>query len=414
MSETSVPTKKRPAYWEYRLTAELLEQGLAPLLVKYKELSHHPLKPAAPDIDGKYVPEWCQDKIEELSNILESLKKIFEVETIDAWGASGVPGDEKKIRRASSRALVEGRKILEWEEEVRFSRLPPEFKELQKLFEGVAGDMLIEISTFPKQIIEIFGGSNLGGTYNLKLSLRIPDKFLDNLMSFLEDASINYQFRRYSELLPPLTEEQKILVKKIKPVIRSHIPTLSRKYKQLVYEDEYGDMIYANWNREIDKYITRKIAPIIPFISPESQDWSTIERVIMDAILDYEAANELENNDLDDITDPLEYERGVADRLKILGWNARVTPGSGDQGVDVVANKAGKCLVIQCKLYSYPVGNKAVQEVYAAKQYEKADFAAVITNASFTASARQLASSTGVILLHHEDLVQLDNLLDLR
>lgn len=57
-----------------------------------------------------------------------------------------------------------------------------------------------------------------------------------------------------------------------------------------------------------------------------------------------------------------------------------------------------------CKLYTKPIGNKAVQEIFAAKSHEGADFAAVVTNNTFTKSARQIAVSTGIALLHHKQL----------
>lgn len=105
--------------------------------------------------------------------------------------------------------------------------------------------------------------------------------------------------------------------------------------------------------------------------------------------------------------DPYEYESLVGSALRNLGWNASVTSGSGDQGADVIAEYGNYKLVIQCKLYSQPVGNKAVQEVAAAKGFYNANIAAVVTNHSFTKSAKQLASSLDVYLVHHDQLDQL-------
>lgn len=77
---------------------------------------------------------------------------------------------------------------------------------------------------------------------------------------------------------------------------------------------------------------------------------------------------------------------------------------SSDQGADVIAIKNNIKLVIQYKLYSKPVGNKAVQEVNKAQTYYKADYAIVVSNADYTISARQIASSTKVKLLYHDEL----------
>ena len=48
-------------------------------------------------------------------------------------------------------------------------------------------------------------------------------------------------------------------------------------------------------------------------------------------------------------------------------------------------------VVLQCKLYARPVGNKAVQEVAAARTFYDAGFAAVVSNADYTEAARRLA-----------------------
>jgi restriction system protein len=70
---------------------------------------------------------------------------------------------------------------------------------------------------------------------------------------------------------------------------------------------------------------------------------------------------------------------------------------------DIIAERDGKRIVVQCKFYSKPVGNKAVQEA-AARLHGRADKAIVVSNAAYTKAARQLAGTTGVILLHHDDL----------
>lgn len=61
-------------------------------------------------------------------------------------------------------------------------------------------------------------------------------------------------------------------------------------------------------------------------------------------------------------------------------------------------------MAFQCKKYSSAIGNQAVQQIIAGKQYIRADIAAVVSNAKYTHSAKQLASSTGVYLLHYSEL----------
>ena len=108
--------------------------------------------------------------------------------------------------------------------------------------------------------------------------------------------------------------------------------------------------------------------------------------------------------ELETITDPIEYEHAICEVFTNCGWNAQVTKASGDQGVDVIAELNGVRVAVQCKLYSSPVGNKAVEEVFAAKTHYDCQLAIVVTNNSYTPSAKQLASTCGVELLHHDEL----------
>ncbi|MGH7209936.1 MAG: restriction endonuclease, partial [Acetobacteraceae bacterium] len=114
-----------------------------------------------------------------------------------------------------------------------------------------------------------------------------------------------------------------------------------------------------------------------------------------------------------DDMDPIEFEGRCAEAMRFAGWAAQTTKGSGDQGVDVLATRDGIAVVLQCKKYNKSVGNRAVQEAFAAKAFANARYAAVVTNSQFTQSAHTLAASTGVKLLHFTDLAHPNKLFDL-
>ncbi|MDA9076218.1 restriction endonuclease [Burkholderiaceae bacterium] len=97
---------------------------------------------------------------------------------------------------------------------------------------------------------------------------------------------------------------------------------------------------------------------------------------------------------------PIEYEIHCKNLLIKAGWRAISTPKSGDQGADVICISGSHKLVVQCKLYSQPVGNSAVQEVISARIFYEADLAAVVTNVGFTSSAKTLALKADVALLN--------------
>ena len=83
--------------------------------------------------------------------------------------------------------------------------------------------------------------------------------------------------------------------------------------------------------------------------------------------------------------DGFEFEKRCAAFLKTKGYHKiTVTPPSGDQGIDIIAYKSGLKYGIQCKYYSAPVGNKAVQEAYSGARFYDCNRAAVMTNHTFT------------------------------
>lgn len=99
------------------------------------------------------------------------------------------------------------------------------------------------------------------------------------------------------------------------------------------------------------------------------------------------------------------YCANLLQRLKFI--NVEVTKGSGDQGVDIIAEKGNVRYAIQCKRYASSVGNSPVQEVNAGMQFYHCDVAVVLTNQHFTAGAKQLAEATGVLLWDRNKLIEM-------
>ncbi len=94
-----------------------------------------------------------------------------------------------------------------------------------------------------------------------------------------------------------------------------------------------------------------------------------------------------------------EFEYFCAEVLKKNGFeDVVVTKASGDFGLDILAEKDGVTYGIQCKSYSSSVGIKAVQEVYAGKDFYDRMVGAVMTNQYFTQPAIEAATKLKVLL----------------
>lgn len=100
--------------------------------------------------------------------------------------------------------------------------------------------------------------------------------------------------------------------------------------------------------------------------------------------------------------DGIDFEHWCAARLERHGWSVVVSQASGDQGVDLEASRDGYRVAVQCKRYTQPIGNKAVQEAFTGMKHYNADAACVIGTGGFTRAAIELAATVGVVLLDAE------------
>ncbi len=184
--------------------------------------------------------------------------------------------------------------------------------------------------------------------------------------------------------------------------IDRHRAALSRNLERAVKTNDYGAVVSDRTEQALDE-----------FLGSVGADTNLMARDDMTALI-RERLRELAAADLDAGFDPSslpsgghDFEHWVAEQLAAFGWKADVTRGSGDQGIDVLAERDGKRVGIQCKLYQGPVGNKAVQEAYAGRAYYALDIVAVLSNAPFTPSAIALGAATGVLLFSHHDIPNL-------
>ncbi|HEY4941404.1 MAG TPA: restriction endonuclease [Rhizomicrobium sp.] len=191
-----------------------------------------------------------------------------------------------------------------------------------------------------------------------------------------------------------------------------HMPALVRRRAQLLTVDAYGAIQTDKWIKEVRYFYDSQVSTTLSNRQRKAADknWDEIVRLVSSAV----AAAAVETPAFSGVCveqlSPIEFETYCADRLREAGWDARTTKGSGDQGVDVVAERAGVRVALQCKLYATPIGNKAVQEVAAGRVHYGAQCAAVVSNRSYTPAAEQLARSNRVLLLHH---TQLDGLAEM-
>jgi restriction system protein len=192
-----------------------------------------------------------------------------------------------------------------------------------------------------------------------------------------------------------------------------HVRTLATKRAHMLSPDEYGNVSEETWDKHLNTFIKKTLLPefqrrkVDHLLAKDPKRYAARLRTRINRIVDrYQPAEPAV--EFNDTMTGREFELYCRDILQEAGWHAALTPGSGDQGADIIAEKDGRRVVIQCKFYNGTVGNKAVQEAYAAAAFQDAPYAVVVTNSVYTKSAHQLAHKNGVLLMHHTDLERLD------
>lgn len=100
-----------------------------------------------------------------------------------------------------------------------------------------------------------------------------------------------------------------------------------------------------------------------------------------------------------DLMEGHDFEYFCAALLRKKGFlEVEVTKGSGDYGIDILAEKDGVTYAIQCKCQAVPVGVKAIQEAYAGRDYYDRMVGAVMTNQYFTTPAVDAAKKLKILL----------------
>lgn len=177
--------------------------------------------------------------------------------------------------------------------------------------------------------------------------------------------------------------------------------------------DKYGIPHDEGWKSRLEYFIDY----VIPYKLPQDyrEYYIDVKAIAREKVLltipspSPDEINSLIGQAFSETMTGVEFERFCCDQLTKLGWVVEQTPLSSDQGADIIASKNKLRVAIQCKKFGRPVGNKAVQEIVAARSYYNCNTAAVLANQVFNKSAVELAKSNKVALLHYDDLPNLDS-----
>jgi len=103
--------------------------------------------------------------------------------------------------------------------------------------------------------------------------------------------------------------------------------------------------------------------------------------------------------------DDADFEKLICRLFEAMGYKVEHIGHPKDQGGDVIINKGPERIVIQAKRYiNGMVGNDAVQEVVAARNYYNCNGAIVVASSDFTQEAIALARANNTHLINKKEL----------
>lgn len=104
-----------------------------------------------------------------------------------------------------------------------------------------------------------------------------------------------------------------------------------------------------------------------------------------------------------------EFEEFLKLHFERLGCRVTTTKTSHDYGADLILDYRGRIIAVQAKRYQSTIGVKAVQEVIGSMAYYETDTGLVVTNSTYSKSAKELAFANDVILWDRDILIRMMN-----
>ena len=106
--------------------------------------------------------------------------------------------------------------------------------------------------------------------------------------------------------------------------------------------------------------------------------------------------------------DGWEFEKEFAKLLDKNGYDTMNTRGSGDEGVDIYAQKNNVSYIVQCKAHKNPVGPSVIRDLYGTLVGSKCDVGILVNLGGFTQGVFDFVEGKPILLLDISDVVNLN------
>ncbi|WP_435655088.1 hypothetical protein [Brucella pituitosa] len=171
--------RDKPDYWEYILTAELIDFYCGPILRHGADLEKGIVIRPKTLISGDNFTPWILTKVDDLLAVSRATHGLL-AEFQSSWGESGVPGDVDEIIHVCRLYGGLVRHIVNTAEEVMFARVPDGFAGAAEVIASAPLHMLKRFPELPAFLRTIGTGDATSGTLKFDFVLEVPEGWNDN------------------------------------------------------------------------------------------------------------------------------------------------------------------------------------------------------------------------------------------
>lgn len=175
----------RPDFWEYLLTAELLQSKVVQVRRNLTDLERGLVFKKTVRMNGPDFLNWASSKSADLSSLIDLLKTAVTEDIPMSWGKPGEPGDPLEIKLAVNKVVSACNELLEWEAELRSVIFPDPLIPLKQMMAGWTSQAFGQIEGLPSKLLEPFEQPEPKGKYVIEIVFDPPSN-IDEVMAEIE------------------------------------------------------------------------------------------------------------------------------------------------------------------------------------------------------------------------------------
>lgn len=106
---------------------------------------------------------------------------------------------------------------------------------------------------------------------------------------------------------------------------------------------------------------------------------------------------------------PYDFEAYVGNIYEKMGYSIKMTPKSGDSGVDLVLEKKNQKFIVQCKRYNGTVSSSEVRAFLGTMVFHQAEYGKFVTTGKFSSNCYEFEDKFNIELVDGFELMKLSN-----